>query len=145
MCVEDAKPDFEYQYQRPEIKYELLLEAEYGHQDKSERLEDEVSSAEDDEDSITMPCPQCYKTQLVKHKPWRSSDPVVPNGTMASTDRVMRHGPIGDSIWKQYSVPCFKMEEAGLMNDFPCLVVGGIFDPEYYLKSAYGQIGAICL
>ena len=40
----------------------------------------------------------------------------------------MRHGITRERIRKKYGVFCFEMEAAGLMNDFPCLVIRGICD-----------------
>jgi nucleoside phosphorylase len=40
----------------------------------------------------------------------------------------MRHAVTRDAIRKKHGILCFEMEAAGLMNDFPCLVVRGICD-----------------
>jgi hypothetical protein len=40
----------------------------------------------------------------------------------------MRHGATRERLRKELDVLCFEMEAAGLMDDFPCLVVRGICD-----------------
>jgi nucleoside phosphorylase len=40
----------------------------------------------------------------------------------------MRHGLTRDRLAEDLDILCFEMEAAGLMNNFPCLVVRGICD-----------------
>ncbi len=47
-------------------------------------------------------------------------------GTIASADKLMKDAKIRDTLGAQYDVLCFEMEAAGLMNNFPCLVIRGI-------------------
>jgi len=128
---EDANPDFADQYQFPGLEYDQSFDADYEH---SESVEPSSNSQQDekafDEDSegIPLPCRACDKTRLVRRKPRKTMDPVIHYGTIASADQVMRHGATRERIRKQYSVLCFEMEAAGLMNDFPCLVIRGICD-----------------
>jgi hypothetical protein len=50
-------------------------------------------------------------------------------GTIASGNQVIKDAPTRDRLSKELGgVLCFEMEAAGLMNDFPCLVVRGICD-----------------
>ena len=55
-------------------------------------------------------------------------DPFIHYGLIASGDQVMRHGATRERLRKELNVLCFEMEAAGLMDDFPCLVVRGICD-----------------
>jgi hypothetical protein len=126
MELEDANPDFGEQYKCPDIKYDRLFEADYEH-NESQR-EDETSDDSDDFDEIPLPCRGCDPGRLVPRKPRRYPGPVIHYGTIASADQVMRNGVARESIRKKYGVLCFEMEAAGLMNDFPCLVVRGICD-----------------
>jgi hypothetical protein len=41
---------------------------------------------------------------------------------------VMRHGVTRDRLRRELDVLCFEMEAAGLMDQFPCLVIRGICD-----------------
>ncbi|KAJ8111020.1 hypothetical protein OPT61_g6283 [Boeremia exigua] len=49
-------------------------------------------------------------------------------GTIASANQVMKDALLRDKLAKEKGVLCFEMEAAGLMNQFPCLVVRGICD-----------------
>ncbi|KAJ5151145.1 kinesin light chain [Penicillium canariense] len=50
-------------------------------------------------------------------------------GTIASGNQVMRDGVERDKVSSEFEgVLCFEMEAAGLMNNFPCLVIRGICD-----------------
>jgi nucleoside phosphorylase len=49
-------------------------------------------------------------------------------GLIASGNQVMRHGQTRDRLARELGILCFEMEAAGLMDNFPCLVVRGICD-----------------
>lgn len=52
--------------------------------------------------------------------------PAVHYGVIASANSVMKDALLRDSLAKSHRVLCFEMEAAGLMNQFPCLVIRGI-------------------
>lgn len=56
------------------------------------------------------------------------TEPVIHYGLIASGNQVMRHGITREKLRKKHGMLCFKMEAAGLMNNFPCLVIRGICD-----------------
>lgn len=128
---EDVNPDFEDMYQYQGSKYDQLFEADYEHVDSeqisniSKQSQDTSGKAPDDP---KLPCPNCDEARLVARKPRKTNDPVIHYGTIASADRVMRHGTTREKLRKKYGILCFEMEAAGLMNDFPCLVIRGICD-----------------
>lgn len=126
MESEDANPDFAELYERPNLKYDRLFAADYDHHES--QSESEASDYSDDSDEIPLPCRRCDSALLITRKPRKSPDTVIHYGTIASADKVMRHGVTRDKIRKKHGVLCFEMEAAGLMNDFPCLVVRGICD-----------------
>jgi hypothetical protein len=128
---EDANPDFAEQYRCPSLVYDQLFHHDYEHSDSVDATAgsgQEMETYDEDSDANPLPCPNCEKTRLVRRKPRKISDPVIHYGTIASADQVMRHGATRERIRKEYSVLCFEMEAAGLMNDFPCLVIRGICD-----------------
>jgi nucleoside phosphorylase len=47
---------------------------------------------------------------------------------VASGNQVMRDGRTRERLRREMNVLCFEMEAAGLMDNFPCLVVRGICD-----------------
>jgi nucleoside phosphorylase len=75
-------------------------------------------------------CEQCSKDNVV-HRTAREADEEVTihYGTIASGNQVIKDGVTRDRLSEELGgVLCFEMEAAGLMNDFPCLVVRGICD-----------------
>ncbi|THY22480.1 purine and uridine phosphorylase [Aureobasidium pullulans] len=82
-------------------------------------------------------CKDCKPEMLVERPPRddKDSSDRVPSikihfGTIASGNKVMKDAKARDEISEQFGghLLCFEMEAAGLMNDFPCLVVRGICD-----------------
>jgi nucleoside phosphorylase len=78
------------------------------------------------EEQIT--CSQCDTSRLIDREARLSEDPVIHYGLIASGDQVMRHGVTRDMLRRELNVLCFEMEAAGLMDNFPCLVIRGISD-----------------
>ncbi|KAF5644568.1 multiple ankyrin repeats single kh domain protein [Fusarium sp. NRRL 52700] len=55
-------------------------------------------------------------------------DPMIHYGLIASSDNLMKDATIRDKLAREEGVLCFEMEAAGLMNQFPCLIIRGICD-----------------
>ncbi|KAE8371342.1 nucleoside phosphorylase domain-containing protein [Aspergillus bertholletiae] len=73
-------------------------------------------------------CVQCDKEMLVKWRP-RDKKIMVHYGTIASGNQAIRNALERDRVSSELGgVLFFDMETAGLMNDFPCLVIRGISD-----------------
>lgn len=71
-------------------------------------------------------CENCSQDYLVVRRE-RRQGMVVHYGTIASGNQVMKDAIVRDRISRDLGgVLCFKMEAAGLMNNFPCIVVRGI-------------------
>ncbi|KAF4630922.1 hypothetical protein G7Y89_g7212 [Cudoniella acicularis] len=73
-------------------------------------------------------CEGCDKELLVRREPRADLQPEIHYGNIASGNEVMKHGFTRDQTAKKEDVICFEMEAAGLMNDFPCLVIRGVCD-----------------
>ncbi|KAH7190174.1 hypothetical protein DER44DRAFT_903943 [Fusarium oxysporum] len=73
-------------------------------------------------------CSTCDATQVEKRLSRESNDPVVHYGLIASGNGVMRSAQRRDELLNAWNVLCFEMEAAGLMDDFPCVVIRGICD-----------------
>ena len=71
-------------------------------------------------------CEQCDEEREIKRSLRKSQDPYIHYGTIASGNQVIKDGEIRDKLGKDCL--CFEMEAAGLMNDFPCIVIRGICD-----------------
>ncbi|KAJ0162771.1 Ankyrin-1, partial [Colletotrichum tanaceti] len=74
-------------------------------------------------------CEDCDMSKAAERKP--RPEPHVPKihyGIIASGNQVMKNGKTRDRLAKDLGLICFEMEAAGLMDNFPCLVVRGICD-----------------
>ncbi|MCJ1306512.1 hypothetical protein MMC25_000155 [Agyrium rufum] len=73
-------------------------------------------------------CSECGPRMPIKRPSREDNDPKIHYGSIASGDQVMKHGKTRDRLGKELGVLCFEMEAAGLMDNFPCLVIRGICD-----------------
>lgn len=64
----------------------------------------------------------------VQRKPRKNRNPVAHYGVIASGNQVVKDAIMRDRLRDQFGALCVEMEAAGLMNDFPCLVIRGICD-----------------
>ncbi|KAL4778621.1 hypothetical protein BJX76DRAFT_352467 [Aspergillus varians] len=76
-----------------------------------------------------LTCEGCDKERILKRPPRNQQGSIIYYGTIASGNRVMRDAAERDQVSSDLGgVLCFEMEAAGLMNEFPCLVIRGICD-----------------
>ncbi|KAJ5335793.1 uncharacterized protein N7506_005729 [Penicillium brevicompactum] len=73
-------------------------------------------------------CIDCDPFKLVLRLPRDYKEPVIHYGLIASANQVVKDGRRRDELARDLRVLCVEMEAAGLMNDFPCLVIRGICD-----------------
>lgn len=105
---------------------DVLFKADCGHVSRSATgctsNPDNDDGEEEGED-----CRFCDKTQLVKRK---LRDMRVHYGLVASGNQVIKDAIFRDKLNKDLGgdVLCVEMEAAGLMNNFPCIVIRGICD-----------------
>ncbi|QRD81692.1 ankyrin repeat protein [Aspergillus flavus] len=71
-------------------------------------------------------CGGCNPEKEIKRPERLDQDPYIHYGTIASGNKVIKDAKVRDLLAK--SCLCFEMEAAGLMNQFPCLVIRGICD-----------------
>jgi len=106
-------PDWVADFKYPGAKSDRLFNADYPHIDENPN------------------CNDCAKEKAkIKRRPKRN-DPTSPRifyGNIASGNSVMKNGNERDLLAKRDDVICFEMEAAGLMDEFPCLVIRGISD-----------------
>jgi len=103
-------PKMATQFARPNIQHDLLYDAEY----------DYIIEC--------TTCSQCDIGKLTDREPRPLEDLLIHYSLIASSDYVMRHGTTREQLRKELDVLCFEIEAAGLIDDFPCLVVQGICD-----------------
>jgi nucleoside phosphorylase len=117
-------------YTRSESLEDVLFERDYSH--VREKIPENV--AEDgnngdgeDGDEEEKCCRFCDRTKAVKRKP---RDMLMHYGLIASGNQVIKDAVFRDTLNKSLGghVLCFEMEAAGLMNDFPCIVIRGFCD-----------------
>lgn len=75
-------------------------------------------------------CESCDPAQEVMRKKRNSNNPQIHYGVIASGNTLVKDGISRDKILRNLEEKClcFEMEAAGLMNNFPCLVIRGICD-----------------
>ncbi|QYS96823.1 ANK_REP_REGION domain-containing protein [Trichoderma simmonsii] len=74
-------------------------------------------------------CSRCDEKMLVQRKT-REDDMMIHCGLIASGNQVIKDAVLRDKLYQMFdkNVLCVEMEAAGLMNDFPCIVIRGICD-----------------
>lgn len=73
-------------------------------------------------------CDQCDREQTVTRSPRTHREPKIHYGTIGSANVVVKDAAIRDELKRDKNILCVEMEAAGLMNDFPYLVIRGICD-----------------
>lgn len=75
-------------------------------------------------------CVYCNPRDELRRDDRPDTDPEIHYGIIASGNSVIKDGVFRNQILQQLGTGClcFEMEAAGLMNDFPCLVIRGICD-----------------
>ena len=97
-----------YQYQGSEN--DRLFEADYDHNRNGKG------------------CENCDKNRLLVRELRDTADPVIHYGLIGSANQVMKHGTTREKFRQEKGIICFEMEAAGLIDNFPCLVIRGIYD-----------------
>ncbi|OMP84402.1 hypothetical protein BK809_0000183 [Diplodia seriata] len=112
----------------PDLLSELLQKLSnarpyYGYPGQEhDRLFDAAYPHADDEES----CDDCLDDMEILRLERPCADPVLHCGVIASGNQVIKDPAVRDRLGRDCI--CFEMEAAGLMNDFPCLVIRGICD-----------------
>lgn len=76
--------------------------------------------------SSTISCDECdHDMQIFRRE---RTGPRVFYGLIASANQVMKDSITRDWLAREHNIACFEMEAAGLMDNFPCLVIRGICD-----------------
>jgi nucleoside phosphorylase len=124
-------------YIRSESLKDVLFRADYNHieeqivgdvdsEKKAENADEEEDYQTDDEGERSQ-CVNCDPSKIVHRKPRNMR---VHYGLIASGNQVIKDAAFRDEINTRLGgkVLCFEMEAAGLMNDFPCIIIRGICD-----------------
>ncbi|KAJ5886400.1 uncharacterized protein N7473_009074 [Penicillium subrubescens] len=73
-------------------------------------------------------CVNCDRSKLLRRPTRGHQEPVIHYGLIGSANQVVKDGKRRDQLAREFGIYCVDMEAAGLMNDFPCLVIRGICD-----------------
>ncbi|KAK6537394.1 hypothetical protein TWF694_011581 [Orbilia ellipsospora] len=73
-------------------------------------------------------CDECHIDELEVRRERPTSVPVIHYGLIASSSQVMKDAKTRDKLAAELGIICFEMEAAGLMDNFPCIVIRGICD-----------------
>ncbi|KAK6544626.1 hypothetical protein TWF694_001315 [Orbilia ellipsospora] len=73
-------------------------------------------------------CNGCQKDMIVRRIPRMSRSPKIHYGTIGSSNLVVKDAGKREKLRQELGIICVDMEAAGLVNEFPCLVIRGICD-----------------
>ncbi|KAL2827973.1 hypothetical protein BDW59DRAFT_159931 [Aspergillus cavernicola] len=101
------------------------MEMEYTHPNRTDRL----FSADYPHTMATDSCSKCDEAQTILRPKRLNDGPIIHFGLIASGNSLITDSRIRDRLGRELGgALCVEMEAAGLMNNFPCLVVRGICD-----------------
>ncbi|KAL5083750.1 hypothetical protein Trisim1_000954 [Trichoderma cf. simile WF8] len=109
-------PRLRRKYGRPQSNSDRLYKSTVIHPSGTE--EDCISSCGNDISTLEQ------RTDRTEDE----DNPGIHYGLIASGNQIMKDAIIRDKLIKEKDVLCFETEAAGLMNQFPCLVIRGICD-----------------
>lgn len=87
-------------------------------------------------------CSECCETSM-RRSLRDDTSPQIHYGVIASGNEVIKNPAVRDCLRTLYKAKCVEMEAAGLMNNFPCLVIRGICDyADSYKNDAWHKYAA---
>ncbi|KAK6507970.1 hypothetical protein TWF481_006390 [Arthrobotrys musiformis] len=116
--VLDRKPKLRKKYRRPDPSCDRLYKSEVIHSSKDEGC---LATCGDDQSKLVSRPERSEEEE-------EGNNPAIHYGLIASANQLMKNAIIRDRLAKENNILCFEMEAAGLMNQFPCLVIRGICD-----------------
>ncbi|KAL7904195.1 nucleoside phosphorylase domain-containing protein [Trichoderma velutinum] len=99
-------------YRRPNQLSDKLYRSGFTHPSRNESSCEKICGTVD-----LMPRPERTKNR---------NSPIIHYGAIASGDQLIINAVIRDEVAEQKGVLCFEKEAAGIVNNYPCLVVRGI-------------------
>jgi len=107
------------------------MQAKLGHKASNfarPKQKDQLYHTDYDHIKQAQMCELCDDTKTVSRHPRGDEGPVIHYGLIASGNSVIKNSHIRDWLNQQLGISCVEMEAAGLMDNFPCLVIRGICD-----------------
>ncbi|CAF9905322.1 MAG: hypothetical protein GOMPHAMPRED_003115 [Gomphillus americanus] len=107
-------------YSKPDVKLDKLYKASYVHLQEG-TCDCQINNRDSNKKELEL---------IADDRKERDSKEClhIHYGLVASANRLMKDATARDAIAQKHNVLCFEMEAAGLMNNFPCLVIRGICD-----------------
>jgi nucleoside phosphorylase len=102
-------PKMQSQHSFPTADHDQLFVASYTHQSG-------------------MTCDKCDPQQIISRPARSNHEPRIHYGTIGSANVVVKDSAVRDELRRDMDILCVEMEAAGLMDNFPCLVIRGICD-----------------
>jgi nucleoside phosphorylase len=123
--LKEKWPRLASRYLRSDSLEDVLFKADYNH--VSENTDCGTIPDNDDGEEEEESCRFCDRAKVVKRRP---RDMRVHYGLIASGDQVIKDAAFRDRLNKDLGggALCVEMEAAGLMSNFPCIVIRGICD-----------------
>lgn len=123
---------------------DICFKANYDHITpvKTGREHDDDEEEEEAEEDETDTCRYCDKSKVIKRK---NRPMQIHYGLIASGNQVIRDSKSRDKLNQRLGgkVLCIEMEAAGIVNNFPCLVIRGICDySDSHKNKAWQEHGA---
>jgi nucleoside phosphorylase len=112
----ERKPRLRRKYERPEPSSDRLYRAEVVHPPNNE----DFCAAVCGDDPLKL----ILRPERTEHE----DNPAIHYGLIASGNQLMKDALVRDTLVTERDILCFEMEAAGLMNQFPCIVIRGICD-----------------
>ncbi|OCL09886.1 purine and uridine phosphorylase, partial [Glonium stellatum] len=101
-------PTMAQQFQYQDSEHDLLFEANYNHL------------------SSQATCDNCNNERLVSRPSRHTTDPVIHYGLIGLVNQIPRNGSSREKLRQEKNILCFETEAAGLVDNFPCLIIYGI-------------------
>ncbi|GAB1313418.1 hypothetical protein MFIFM68171_03628 [Madurella fahalii] len=122
--MKEKWPKLAAKYLKSDSLEDVLFRADYSHVSGSTTDYETTTDIDEDEEES---CRFCDPTKVVMRKP---RDMRVHYGLIASGNQVIKDAAFRDRLNRDLGgkVLCIEMEAAGLMNNFPCIVIRGICD-----------------
>jgi nucleoside phosphorylase len=89
---------------------------------------DRLFRATYDHTASASSCDECLVEWEETRGEREDNDPQPHYGIIASGNKVVKHGRTREQLRLETGALCFEMEAAGLMLDFPCVVIRGVCD-----------------
>lgn len=134
--MKEKYPRLASKYMRSDALKDILFASDYAHEPKHSvysqndhsHSDNRYSAGMNRESILNNDCYLCDSTKVVNREPREQME--VHYGLIASGNQVIKNAVERDRINATLGggVLCFEMEAAGLMNNFPCLVIRGICD-----------------